>query len=150
MDRFLLRINLGYPERERELEILRQQPGRTRLDHLDPVLSADDVKALQGQVAQVKLDPLLAEYLMDIVEATRKHELLHTGISPRGSLALMQAVQALAFINGRDYVTPDDLKELVVPVCAHRVISKNYMSNGDVSTTIRIMHDVLQNVPCPL
>ncbi|NNM86696.1 MAG: MoxR family ATPase [Phycisphaerales bacterium] len=150
LDRFLLRINLGYPERERELEILRQQPGRTRLDHLDPVLSADDVQALQGQVSQVKLDPLLADYLMDIVEATRKHELLHTGISPRGSLALMQAVQALAFISGRDYVTPDDLKELVVPVCAHRVISKNYMSNGDVSTTIRIMHDVLQNVPCPL
>ncbi len=80
----------------------------------------------------------------------RQHELLHTGISPRGSLAIMQAVQALALVNGRDYVTPDDVKELVVAVCAHRVITRNYMANGDISTAVRIMQEILQKVPCPL
>ena len=90
LDRFLLRVTLGYPEREREKEILRQQPGRFKLDHLDPVLSTNDVTALQGQAAQIKIDPALMDYLLDIVAATRQHEQLHIGISPRGSLALMQ------------------------------------------------------------
>jgi MoxR-like ATPase len=150
LDRFLLRIQLGYPERERELAILRQQPGRVPLDNLEPVLSAEEIRALQGQAAQVKIDQLLLEYMMDIVEASRKHELLHTGISPRGSLAMMQAVQALALVNQRDYVTPDDIKEMVVAVCAHRIITKSYMSNGDISTAVRIMQELLQATPCPV
>ncbi|MGC8623986.1 MAG: AAA family ATPase [Phycisphaerae bacterium] len=150
LDRFLLRIQLGYPERDRELDILREQPGQRRLDALDPVLSSEEVEALQGQAAQVKIDPLLLEYMMDIVAATRKHDLLHTGISPRGSLALTHAAQALALVNKRDYVTPDDIKEMVVPVCSHRVITKSYMANGDITTAVRIMQELLQNVPCPM
>ncbi len=118
LDRFLLRVTLGYPERDREKEILRQQPGRFKLDHLDPVLSTNDVTSLQGQAAQIKVDPALMDFLLDIVEATRRHEQLHTGISPRGSLALMQTSQALALIEGRDYITPDDIKAMVIPVCA--------------------------------
>lgn len=87
---------------------------------------------------------------MDIVEATRGHEQLHTGISPRGSLALMQASQAYALIEGRDYVTPDDIKFMTIPVCAHRVITKNHMSNGDLLTATRILDQILQRVPCPV
>ena len=150
LDRFLLRVQLGYPQREREMAILREQPGRHRLEYLEPVLSSEDVRALQGQAAQIKIDGVILEYMMDIVQASRQHELLHTGISPRGSLAIMQAVQALALVNGRDYVTPDDVKELVVAVCAHRVITRNYMANGDISTAVRIMQEILQKVPCPL
>ena len=150
LDRFLLRVQLGYPQREREMAILREQPGRHRLEYLEPVLSSEDVRALQGQAAQIKIDGVILEYMMDIVQASRQHELLHTGISPRGSLAIMQAVQALALVNGRDYVTPDDVKELVVAVCAHRVITRNYMANGDMSTAVRIMQEILQKVPCPL
>ena len=150
LDRFLLRIELGYPQRNQELAILREQPGRRLLEHLDPVLSMDEVRALQGQCSQVKIDVLLLEYMMDIVEATRKHEALHTGISPRGSLALMQASQAMAMVNQRDYVIPDDIKQLAVPVCAHRVISKSYMANGDVSSATRIIQEIIQNVPCPV
>ena len=150
LDRFLLRVQLGYPQRQREMAILREQPGRHRLEYLEPVLSSEDVRALQGQEAQVKIDEVILEYIMDIVQASRRHELLHTGISPRGSLAIMQAVQALALVNGRDYVTPDDVKELVVAVCAHRVITRNYMANGDMSTAVRIMQEILQKVPCPL
>jgi MoxR-like ATPase len=150
LDRFLLRIGLGYPEREREKEILRQQPGRYKLDHLDPVMTTADVLALQGQAAQVKVDNLLMDYLMDLVEATRSHEQLHVGISPRGSLALMQAAQSLALVEGRDFVTPDDIKAMVIPVCAHRVITKNHLSNGDVQTATRVLHQILQKIPSPV
>ena len=93
-DRFLLRVQLGYPERDSEKAILAQQPGRYKLDHLDPVLSSEEVQDLQGQAALVKIDATLVDYLMDIVEGTRNSECLHSGISPRGSLALMQAAQA--------------------------------------------------------
>jgi MoxR-like ATPase len=150
LDRFLLRVQLGYPEREREVAILRTQPGRYRLDHLDPVLAGGEVLALQGQAAQVKIDDALVSFLMDIVEATRKSTHFHTGISPRGSLALMQASQAYALVAGRDFVTPDDIKEMVGPVCAHRVITKNHLSNGDLSTATRLLEEILLRVPSPV
>jgi MoxR-like ATPase len=150
LDRFLLRIHVGYPERASEIAILRQQPGRYRLDHLDPVLSAQEVQALQAQAAQIKIDSLLVDYLMDIVEATRKHQQFHTGISPRGTLALMQASQALAMVEGRDYVVPDDIKSMVIPVCAHRVITKSYMSDGDLNTATRTLEQILAQVSCPV
>jgi MoxR-like ATPase len=150
LDRFLLRVTLGYPEREREKEILRQQPGRYKLDHLDPVMTVDDIVALQGQAAQVRIDPTLMDYLMDIIEATRSHDQLHVGISPRGSLALMQASQAVALVEGRDYVTPDDIKSMVVPVCAHRVITRNHLSNGDIQTSTHILQQILQKIPSPV
>src|SRR3954468_20274561 len=139
LDRFLLRTSLGYPLREREKEILKQQPGRYKLDHLDPVMTTEDVLALQGQAAQVKMAPALMDYLMDIVEATRSHEQLHVGVSPRGSLALMQAAQAMALVSGRDFITPDDIKQMVVPVCAHRIITRNHLSNGDIHTARHVL-----------
>lgn len=150
LDRFLLRIQLGYPARENERAILREQPGRYKLDHLDPVLSAQEVQALQGQAAQVKIDPTLMDYMLDIVDATRKSEQLHTGISPRGALALLHACQAYALVDGRDYVTPDDIKEMVIPVCAHRIITRSYMSNGDAASATRILQDLLERVPSPV
>lgn len=150
LDRFLLRVSLGYPSRDGEKEILKQQPGRYRLEHLEPIMTTEDVLALQGQAAQVKVDPVLMDYLMDIVEASRKHDQLHVGISPRGSLALMQASQALALVEGRDYVTPDDIKAMVTPVCAHRIITRNHLSNGDIHTARHILEQVLQKIPSPV
>jgi MoxR-like ATPase len=150
LDRFLLRVSLGYPEREREKDILRQQPGRYKLEHLDPVMTTEDVLALQGQAAQVKVDPILMDYLMDIVEASRANDQLHVGISPRGALALMQAAQALALIEGREFVTPDDIKTLVAPVCAHRIITRNHLSNGDINTARLALEQILQKIPSPV
>ncbi len=150
LDRFLLRVQVGYPDRANELAILQQQPGRYGMERLDPVLTTQEVEALQGQAAQVKFDAVLLDYLMDLVEHTRTHEQLHTGISPRGSLALMQASQALAMVEGRDYVIPDDIKSMVIPVCAHRVITKSYMSDGDMNTATRILEQILAQVPCPV
>jgi len=150
LDRFLLRIHLGYPDREREKEILHHQPGRFVLDHLEPVLSMDDVRVLQGRATQVKVDPAILDYLMDIVEASRVDSQLHTGVSPRGSLALMSAAQALALVEGRDYVTPDDVKAMVVPVCAHRVITRNHMAAGDLRNAGRIFEQILDRMPSPV
>ncbi len=150
LDRFLLRVSVGYPEREREKEILRQQPGRFKLDHLDPVMTTDDVLALQGQAAQVKVDAVLMDFLMDIVDGSRKNEQLHVGISPRGSLALMQASQALALIEGRDFVTPDDIKAMVIPVCAHRIITRSHLSGGDIQTAKGVLEGILRSIPSPV
>jgi MoxR-like ATPase len=149
LDRFLLRVHLGYPERARELAILKEQPGRYRLDELEPVLSPQEVIALQQQAAEVKIDASLLEYMMDIVQATRTSPRLHVGISPRGGLALMQAAQAQALVEGRDYVTPDDIKRLVVPVCAHRVVTREHAATGDVGNAQRVLEEVLERLPIP-
>lgn len=149
LDRFLLRIAVGYPDRAAEHRILTTQPGRTMLDHLEPVLTAQDIIDLQDQVSSVKLDPAIVDYILDIVEATRNDEQLHLGISPRGALALTQASQAAAMLAGRNYVTPDDVKQLVVPVCAHRVISKTYLHDGDTHATARVLQDILDQISTP-
>jgi len=149
LDRFLLRIAVGYPDRASEHRILTLQPGRTVLDELRPVMSAAEVVALQDQVPRVRLDTSIVEYILDIVEATRSAEQLHLGVSPRGALALTAACQAAALLNGRDYVVPDDVKSLVVPVCAHRVISKTYLHNGDANSTGRIIKQIVDQVPTP-
>ncbi len=149
LDRFLLRISVGYPERSAEHRILTTQPGRNALDELKPVLKAADIIAMQDMVPSVRMDPALVEYILDIIEATRHHEQLHLGVSPRGALALTQAAQASALLYGRDYVTPDDVKSLTIPVCSHRVISKTYLHNGDANATQRVLKEILDQLPTP-
>jgi MoxR-like ATPase len=149
LDRFLLRISVGYPDRAAEHRILTTQPGRTTLESLAPVLNAQDVVELQDRAQEVRLDRAIVDYILDVVDATRHDEQLHLGVSPRGALALTQASQAAALLAGRDYVTPDDVKQLVVPVFAHRVISKTYLHNGDANATARILQDILDQVSTP-
>ncbi len=147
LDRFLLRVSVGYPDRASEQKILTQQPSRQALDQLQPVIHADDVVRLQDMVPSVKLDTTVVEYLLDLVDSTRDHDQLHLGVSPRGAIALTNACQAWAIINGRDYVTPDDVKMLFVPCCAHRVISKTFLHNGDADATARVLKQILDTVP---
>lgn len=149
LDRFILRIAVGYPERSAEYRILTTQPSRSALDQLQPVMHARDVVELQDMVPQVKLDSAIVDYILDLVESTRHDEQLHLGVSPRGALALTQAIQASAILNGRDYATPDDAKALFIPVCAHRVVSKTYLHNGDANSTARVLQGVLDQVPAP-
>ncbi len=149
LDRFLLLVQVGYPARESELAILRQQPGRYKLDSLAHVLSSQEVVDLQQQCAKILVKDELLVYLMDLVDATRRSDQLHTGISPRGSLALMQASQAFAMVQGRDYVTPDDIKTMLIPVCAHRIIPRSRAVSGDIRTTTRILEAILNKVPVP-
>jgi MoxR-like ATPase len=149
LDRFLLRVAVGYPERSSEFKILTTQPGRDALSELKPVMTAADVVRMQDEVPNVRLDSAIVEYILDLVESTRHDEQLHLGVSPRGALALTQAVQASAVVHGRDYVTPDDVKALFIPCCAHRVVSKTYLHNGDANQTGRVLQAILDQTPAP-
>ena len=149
LDRFLLKVSLGYPDRAGEQRILNTQPSRTALENLKPVMTGADVAALQDEVAKTPIDPAIVEYILDLAEASRHDEQLHLGVSPRGALALSQASQAMAVVQGRDYVTPDDVKSLFIPCCAHRVISKTYLHNGEVAATTRALQAILDKIPAP-
>jgi MoxR-like ATPase len=149
LDRFLLRVSVGYPDRTAEHRIITTQPGRTALEHLRPVATAEEIVALQDEVPGIRMDSAIVEYILDLTEATRHDEQLHLGISPRGALSLAQACQAAAMVNGRNYVTPDDAKALFIPCCAHRVISKTYLHNGDASATSRVLQTILDRVAAP-
>jgi MoxR-like ATPase len=121
MDRFTVRLRMGYPLRDAEVQALREQKG-TKADNVVPeVLSLAEIEGLQEQVAEVFIDDDVLEYIVRIVEATRTSAELELGVSTRGALALKRSAQAWAFMNGREFVTPDDVKKLAVPVLAHRV-----------------------------
>jgi MoxR-like ATPase len=152
LDRFLLRIKMGYPENDAEKEILRRQHLLPDLEHLQPVMQAEDILAAQASVSTVRVDESLLDYIMAIVEATRRSEYLLIGASPRGSLALRRAAQAFAYFEGRDYCIPDDIKQLVLPVLAHRVIvSSKYSSPYKRSEEAEaILAEILRSIEVPL
>jgi MoxR-like ATPase len=123
LDRFLLRLEIGYPAPEAEVEIIRaQEHGQHPLNTLEQVLTIDELLAVQQEATQVKLSDSLAAYIVEMCNRTRSHASLYLGASPRGSLGLVRTAKALAFLRGRDYVLPDDIKAMAVPVLAHRVI----------------------------
>ena len=150
MDRFLLRIRIGYPDESHERCILRGA-GSAILDHLGPVLSGEVVLDLQARVETVKVEESLLAYVMAIVQATRTHTALALGVSPRGSLALTRAAQALALTDGRLYCIPDDIKQLAVPALAHRVILRTHWeATGDRSDDPEmVIRQILQEIPVP-
>ncbi len=152
LDRFLLRIKMGYPENNAEKEILRTQNRSRKPDHLKPVMQAEEILESQSLVDEVRVDDSLLDYIMAIVEATRQSEFLQVGVSPRGALALRRAAQALAHFEGRNFCIPDDIKNLVLPVLAHRVIvSSKYVSPYKQSEEAEdILNEILKNIAVPL
>lgn len=124
LDRFLMRLQVGYPTREEEREILKSRAKGDPIDSLEAVLEAEVVVELQAKVREVTVAEPILDYVLDLVSATRSSDLLHLGVSPRGALALRRAAQALALVVGRDFVIPDDVKRLAVPVLGHRVVTK--------------------------
>ncbi len=122
LDRFLLRIRMGYPSRDSEKEILRARIGPHSGAIVEPVMEAGDVMAMQQAVEKVRVDDSLLDYALEIIQRTRQTERLILGVSPRGSLMLQRAAQARAFIEGRTFCLPDDFKQLILPVFAHRVV----------------------------
>ena len=122
MDRFLITINLGYPSVEQELSIINNQETVHPIESLGQVLSSDDVLSIQEAVKTVYVDDLIREYIVGLVDKSRTHAEAALGASPRGSLALFRGTQALALIRGRDFVLPDDVKELAAPMLSHRII----------------------------
>jgi MoxR-like ATPase len=150
LDRFLMRIGLGYPSPDDEARILDVQPARTTLQNLEPVLTIEDVRSLQARTDAVRLDRSLADYVIALAQATRDSDDLLVGMSPRGSLALAQAARATAVLDGRDHVIPEDIVENVLPVCAHRVVTRTAMHEGDTLTARRIMQRILESVASPV
>ena len=149
LDRFTLRIRIGYPDREVERRILYEDPSHQALETLEPVMDRREVVELQDMVSSVRVDDDLISYGLHIVEATRKDEHLEVGVSPRGTLALVRAAQAGALLAGRDYVVPDDVKSLVIPCFAHRVIGKSFLQNGRAADNEQILRAILERVAVP-
>ena len=151
MDRFLVRVQMTYPGADSEREILRAKAGAARLDEVRPVLTGDEVLMMQEEVKDIRVDESLVNYALDIVDKTRRSEQLSLGVSPRGSLMLYRAAQAMAFTEGRRFTTPQDFKRLAVPVFAHRVVvNARYSSTLKASEQAeRIIGDIVDNVPVP-
>lgn len=122
LDRFLVRIRLGYPSAEAEARVLHERPSTNALRTLGPVITTNELLALQDDGDRVHLAPSLIEYIVELAQATRDHEAIRVGISPRGSLALAQAARVTALMDGRDHVTPEDIIDNAVPVWAHRLV----------------------------
>jgi MoxR-like ATPase len=152
MDRFMLRLRIGYPGSEDEKQILRDRERAEPLDQLRAVMSGDDILDLQRSVTEVSVDDALVDYLMRIVGATRDSEMLDLGVSPRGTLALFRAAQALALTEERAYCVPDDIKRLVLPVFAHRlVVSSRFSSSLRRSEEAEaVLKEVMKSVSVPL
>ena len=149
LDRFLMRISLGYPAPDDESRIIEEQPARNTLSRLQPVMTGQELASLQETADQVTMDQVLVDYIIALAAATRQNEDLQIGLSPRGALALARAARATALMHGRNYCVPEDIVSNVLPVCAHRVISKTYTHAGDTATTRRIIQQVLETVPSP-
>ena len=122
LDRFMLRISLGYPSREEEADIIERFTAGGHAPETPAVVTREELLAAQNSIADVTVDPSLRDYLLSLVSATREHEALHLGASPRAAIALYNAAQAWAAIQGRGYVLPDDIKHVAVSVLAHRVM----------------------------
>jgi len=153
LDRFLLRISLGYPSHQEELALLRAGGVEAELEAVQPVLEGAELVQLQAAVRQVRVAAPLASYLLELVDRTRNHPALALGVSTRGALALHRACQALAMVESRDYVIPDDIQRLAVPVMAHRVV----LAGGEVTegwsrseAERAIVREIVDGTPVPL
>ena len=153
VDRFMLRLRVGYPAAEVEKEILRDRERGDPLEAVVPVLTGEEVEDLQRAVSSVAVDDALVDYLMSIVSTTRDSEMLDLGVSPRGTLALFRAAQALALTEGRDYCVPDDIKRLVLPAFAHRLVVNSRFSSSlhrRSDEAEEVLREIMKTVSVPL
>jgi len=152
LDRFLMRVRMGYPDSGAEREILRSDAGAAKLDALRPVLTGAELLEMQDAVTHVRVDDSLVSYALAMVQKTRQSEHFSLGVSPRGSQMLYRAAQATAFLDGRNFCTPEDFKPLVVPVFAHRVVA-----NGLYASTLKkseqaeqVIQEIVDGTPVPI
>lgn len=149
LDRFLLRISVGYPDRAHELKVLSSHREGEPVDGLEPVLSCEQIIELQEKVRQVRVDESINAYLLDVAHATRRSDELHVGVSIRGALSLYRASQAAALVDGRDFVVPDDVKSLAIPVISHRVITRGYLQGSQREAIEAMIERLVEEVPVP-
>lgn len=149
LDRFFMRINLGYPDLAEEVSIMQMQKDQHPIKLLQAVLDLDTLARLQSQVNKVHIEPDVLEYIARIVQATRDHADLAMGASPRGSLAMMKAARAMALLSGKDYVQPNTIKQVAVPVLAHRLIANPVKRSAGVNEESVLM-SILNQVRVPV
>ena len=150
LDRFLMRVEMGYPDTRAEREIIVRQRLVHPAETIEPVLGAEEVVDLQHRVREIHVDDAILDYMLALVKETRSHPAIDLGVSPRGSLSLFRSVQALALVEGRAFVVPDDVRALAVPILAHRLVLKPAAAAGRSGQTARmIMEDILRRVPVP-
>ncbi len=148
LDRFMMNISLGYPKAADEINILDSHQHHHPLEDLAQIMTADELVHIQQQIRAIHVDPSIREYIVAISNATRNHQNIYLGVSPRGSLALFRAAQALAAMQGRGYVIPDDIKLLAKPTLAHRIIVTPAARVRAITST-NILDEILQSLPVP-
>jgi len=149
LDRFMMRVRMGYPDRSEERNILVSHRLGEPVDELKPVLSGEEVLRLQRAVRSVRVEDAIAEYMLELVHGTRESEDLNVGVSTRGALTLYRASQSHAVVSGRSFVTPDDVKTMALPVLTHRVVGKSFLQAGEFNAAEAIIRDVVDRVRVP-
>lgn len=149
LDRFLLKLKMGYPDVQEEIEVLNSLEKLSPIEDLEPAIELDELRMLQAQIKEVHVDKTIKRYIVDIADRTRTHGNVYLGVSPRGSIALMKAAQAYAFIHGRDYVLPDDIQYLAPLVFEHRIILKSEAKFEGV-TPEEVIDRIISRTPVPV
>ena len=149
-DRFIMKTSIGYPEREGELTMLDEHRTLSPLDTLEAVCTTDDIVAAYDEVRHVNVDDKIKDYILSIVTETRNSSRIRLGVSPRGTLALMRASQAYAAMQGRDYVIPDDVKAVAVPVLSHRIITRTNNTQSAAQNNETVIEFILDTVKAPI
>ncbi len=147
MDRFMMRLSMGLPDREEELSILEKYMDKEPLNDLEAVMTLEELASAREEAGKVFVHECIREYMVDIVGATRKGAQVVMGVSPRGNLALLRCAKAYAYLNGRDYVIPDDIKVLAAPVLAHRIVLG--YGTGGVEGNIKFIEKIISSQPVP-
>ena len=150
MDRFLLRTSIGYPDRESERKVMATHRAGQPVDQLKPCVDGQRILAAQNAVREVKFDETLVDYLLNIVDATRKHDGFQIGVSTRAALSFYRACQAKAVVANRDFVTPDDVKQMAVPVLSHRVLASGYLQGADRRGIEEQVVELREQIPVPV
>ena len=152
LDRFLLSLHIGYPVNECELEVLKTRSYGYILDQLQPVITGQALRDLQLEVEKVRADDSLLQYILKIVQASRTRPQVRLGASPRAGLGLKQAARAMAFLEGRDYLIPDDIKRMAIPVLRHRLVLKQDIFEAEKRNqqAEAIIREILDNIPVPI
>lgn len=149
LDRFFMRLDMGYPNEDHELAIIQAQNLRHPIESLKPSLTLEDILSLQQNVSEIRIEPEVSRYAVQLVRATREHPEIELGSSPRGSIALLKAAQAIALISGKDFVTPQMVKRAAIPVLAHRIILKQQTQLGG-NDARDVMRNILQQISVPV
>jgi len=147
LDRFFMRIKIGYPSREEEIEIINRNKKKDMLEDIDTIVNTDEVNYLKENFINVRASKEVMDYLLDIVDATRKSESMLLGVSPRGSVALFKASQVYALFNGRDYIIPEDIKYLAPFILNHRIITIGASKSKDI---YEVINNLLENIKVPV